>query len=187
MKTVVSEQQGAFYTKNGFIEFVIPHVAPPISTDRDLWRTNEQLKQFILKKLGPIALTLSGKKSLRLGADQWITSENRPQKASQLKELFCLQNLAIAVAIAPNPSPTDKTTILGIRPLPTSKESILFFRTDLLLDWENVPSDVYIILFALPNVVYIRNRKDPHTTFLKQLGCNYGDALKNDTHPLIIQ
>ncbi len=186
MKTTLSAQATAFFTKNGYIEFEIPHKAPPEFPGRDAWRQNEELKQFILRKLGPIALVLTGKKRLRLGLDQWVSKENRPQKAGNLKETFCLQGLALAIAIAQNPILPDRRSDLGLLPLPSNSESVIFFRPDLILDWPRVSSDLLLILFTLPNAVYIHNPKDPEANFLKQFGYHFGDCLNSESHPLVL-
>lgn len=159
---------------------------PPESLARDQWRQNDELKTLILKKLGPIALTLTGKKQLRLGLDQWITPENRPEKAGTLKELFCIQGFALAAILALNPVLPEKRSALGILPLPSNSASILFFRPDLILDWPHITSNLLLIIFTLNNAVYVHNTKDPSTHFLKQFGYNFGDVLKSETHPLII-
>jgi len=186
MKTTISAQQSAFYTKNGFIEFEIPHTVPPFSPGRDSWRQNEELKQFILRKLGPIALVLTGKKRIRLGLDQWISKENRPQKAALLKDLFCIQGFSLAAVIAQNPVIPAKRSPLGVLPLPSNTESVLFFKPNLILDWPHVSSDLLLILFTLPEAVFVHNSKDPSTNYLKQFGYNFGDCLKSESHPLII-
>lgn len=186
MKTTLSAQSTAFFTKNGYIEFEIPHAMPTRDLARDLWRQSEELKQFILRKLGPIALVLTGKKKLRLGLDQWISQENRPKKISTLKEMFCLQGLALAALIAQSPLLPSRRSPLGILPLPSCPENVLFFRPDLILDWPHVTSDVFLILFTFPNAVYVHNTKDPATHFLKQFGYNFGDCLKSETHPLVL-
>lgn len=186
MKTDLTETQTAFFTKNGFLEVELPHEAVPFSLERDLWRKHEELKRFILKKLGPLALTLTGKKRLRLGLDSWMTAERRPTKICPLNERFCIQNLALAVAIAGDPSFPPKKSPLGILPLPSHSKNVLFFKPNLLLDWPHVLSDLFFILFALPNAVYAHNPKDPDAYFLKTLGYQYGDLLKAETHPLIL-
>jgi hypothetical protein len=98
--------------------------------------------------------------------------------------MFCIQKLSIAMAMAKNPTLPARRSPLGILPLPTPGH-LLFFRPDLILDWPHVASDLYLALFALPNAVYVHNPKDPSTHFLKQLGYNFGDVLKNETHPII--
>lgn len=186
MKQILSEIQTASYTNNGFIEFEIPNAIPSYSTKRDQWRDDETLKQFIVKNLGPIALVLTGKKQLRVGFSEWITHENRPKKAGKLKEWIPLQNLALSICIAKNPIIPPKKSPLGILPLPSNSENILFFRPDLILDWPHVTSDVLLIVLTLTNGVYIHNPKDPRTAYLKPLGFEYGDLLRTETHPLII-
>ncbi len=185
MKTTITAQQTAFFTKNGFIEFAIPHLIPPESPERDQWRKNEEFKQLIIRKLAPIALTLTGKKQLRLGLDQWITTDNRPEKACTLKDMFSIQGFALAAVLAENPVLPATRSPLGILPLPSNSESILFFRPDLILDWPHISSNLLLVLFTLSTAVYVHNTKDPSTYFLKQFGYNYGDTLKSETHPLI--
>ncbi|PIS02384.1 MAG: hypothetical protein COT85_05140 [Chlamydiae bacterium CG10_big_fil_rev_8_21_14_0_10_42_34] len=186
MKTTLTEQQTAFYTKNGFIEFEIPHDFPVDQSGRDQFRQEPKLKEFLLRKLGPLALALTGRKQLRLACDQLITKENRPKKIGLIKEIFSIQGFAIGVAISDNPVFPEKKSTLGIMPLPTKSANILFFRPEILLDWPHVLSDVYIALFALPNAVYIHNPNDPDTNYLKKLGYSFGDQLKNEQHPQIL-
>ncbi|MBU6446810.1 MAG: hypothetical protein KGQ49_05375 [Verrucomicrobia bacterium] len=185
MKQILSESQTAFFTNHGFIEFEIPHRLPAVSAQRDQWRDDDGLKQFILKTLGPVALALTHKKQLRLGVSLWVTGANRPKQAGKLKEWVSLQNIAMAISLAPHPTILAKRSSLGILPLPAHAEQALFFRPDLILDWPHGSSDLFLILFTLPNGVYIHNPKDPETTYLKALGIQYGDVLQNATHPLI--
>ncbi|MGB7977545.1 MAG: hypothetical protein WCF19_00125 [Chlamydiales bacterium] len=186
MRTAISAQQAAFFTKNGFIEFEIPHPTPLQSPNRDLWRQNGELKEFIIRTLGQTALTLTGKKRLRLGLDQWMTQENRPERPCLLKEMFCIQGSVLGAMMAPHPILPAKRSPLGILPLPSSPANILFFRTDLILDWPHAASDAFLIVFTLSNAVYIHNPKDPWTHFLKSFGYHFGDLLRNETHPLIL-
>lgn len=186
MKTTLTEQQTAHFTKNGSIEFEIPH--PDFHAEgRDSWRKSPALQTFILRKLAPIAFALTGKKQLRLGLDQWISSENRPTQAAPIKELFSIQGFAIGAILAPNPTILNRRMELGIIPLPSKAENVLFFRPELILDWPHVKDDLYLVLFTLPNAVYIHNPKDPLTNQLKSFGYAIGDLLKNEFHPLIVQ
>lgn len=187
MKTTLSAQQTSHFTKTGSIEFELPYTLPQKSTQRDLWRTNEALRQWILRKLGPIALTLTGKKQLRLGMDQWITEENRPKIPATLQQMFCFQGFALGALFAQNPKPLKSRSRLGLLPLPSASENTLFFKPELILDWPNVASDVFLVLFTLPNAVYVHNPKDCAPNYLKSLGYSFGDPLKTETHPLIIQ
>lgn len=185
MKTSITAQQTAFFTKNGYIEFEVPHALPKHREGRDLWRQDPELQNLLTRKLAPIALTLSGKPQLRLGTDQWLSAAELPKKSCTVKELFSIQGFVLGAIIAENPIQPAKKSPLGILPLPSKPENVLFFRTDLLLDWPHVKSDVYLALYALPNAVYIHNPKDPLTNSLKQLGYHFGDVLKNEFHPFL--
>lgn len=186
MKEDLTETQTAFFTKNGFLEIELPHEIPKFSDERDEWQKNEPLKQFILKKLGPIALILTRKKQLRLALSEWISCSKRPKTPDILKKIVAIQNLSLAVSLAEDPHLPQKKSSLGILPIPSSSKNVLFFRPDLILDWPHLSSDFFLILFALPNAVYVHNPNDPKALFLKSLGYQYGDLLRTETHPLIL-
>lgn len=185
MKTTLTEQQTAFFTQNGYIELEIPHSLPIQRLGRDLWRQDPELQNLLVRKLGPIALILTGKKQLHLGCDQWIPATELPKKACPVKELFSIQGFALGAILAENPILPTRRSPLGILPLPSKPQNILFFRPDLILDWPHVKSDLYLVLYALPNSVYIHNPKDPLTNALKQFGYHFGDVLKNEFHPFL--
>lgn len=186
MKKAISEQQAAFYTKNGFIEFEMTVPPLPHSPQYDLWRGDAGLQKFLMKTLPHLAFALTGKKTLRLGCDRRFSPEALPQKACPLKELLSLQGLALGVAVAEKPQATPKRFPLGLLPVP-QEHHILFFRPDLILDWPHVKTDLYIAVYTLPNAVYVQNSKDPFTNTLKSFGYQFGDVLKNEFHPLLIQ
>jgi len=188
MRTTLSAEQTSFFSKNGFIEFAIApkELFALLHPGRDLWRKEPLLKQFIIKTLAPIALTLSGKKQVRVACDQMMEGENRPTKKAPLKELFSIQGFIMGAIIAQNPIIPTRRSPLGIIPLPAAPENILFFKPELILDWPVVKSDCYLVLFSAPNAVYIHNGKDPHTNYLKPFGYSFGDTLKNEFHPLIL-
>lgn len=185
MKTILSEQQTAFFTQNGYIEVELPLTFPKNHEGRDLWRQEPLVKNFLLRKLGPLALSLTRQKRLHLGCDQWISAQDLPKTAAPIKTLFSIQGFALGAIMAKDPIIPARRSPLGILPLPTKAENVLFFKPEFILDWPHVTSDVYIVLFTLPNAVYIHNAKDPFTNLLKQFGYNYGDVLKNEFHPII--
>lgn len=186
MKTTISAEQSAFFTKQGYIEFEIPHPQLPSLTGHDFWRSDLTLKTFLLRKLGPLALTLSGKKSLRLGCDLLITKEDLPKKRGKLKEFLSLQGLAVGVALSDNPLLPKRHPSLGILPLPSTSHHVLFFRPDLILNWPSVTSDVYLAIFVFSTAVYVHNPNDPFTSALKAFGYQFGDCLRNEFNPLIL-
>lgn len=184
MKTILTEQQTAFFSRNGFIELEIAPLLPTHRPGRDLWRKEPKLQHFLLRTLGPVALTLAGKPQLHLALDQWIPASDFPKKPCPLKELCSIQGFALGAISTETAPPAPKTT-LGIAPTPSKPTNILFFRPNLILDWPQVQTDIYLVLFALPHSVYIHNPKDPQTAYLKQYGYQYGDVLRNEFHPLI--
>ncbi len=187
MKTAFSEQQTAFYTKNGYLEVELPPVFPQQVSGYDLWRSDEALKQFLLRKMGPLVLQLTGRPRLHLAYDRAFAADALPQPASPIQHLSSIQSLAIGVAMAKTPAFSEKRLPLGILPCPSKPDHLLFFRPDLILDWPHVHCDLYIALFALPVAVYIQNPKDPFNPSLKALGYHFGDTLKNEFHPLILR
>ena len=186
MKTTLSAQQHGFYTKNGYLELELPHKELPLSKKRDQWREDKDLLHFLKTKLGHLALLLSGKTKLRLGMSEWIVDENRPKTPCKLKEMCSLQAHEICAVLSNEPLIPEKKSSLGVLPLPSNKESVLFFRSNLILDWPHVHSDVFLVVFTLHNGIYIENKNDPETHYLKELGYFFGDSLKNETHPLIL-
>lgn len=186
MKTILSEQQTAFFTQNGYIELELVSTLPTHRSGRDLWRQEPKLHNFLLRTLGPIALTLTGKKQLHLGCDQWFPATELPKKMCPVQELFSIQGFAIGAILAEPPLfATRKSPLLGILPLPSKPENILFFRPNLILDWPHVHSNLYLALYTFPHSVYIHNPQDPVTNYLKPFGYHYGDVLKNAFHPLL--
>lgn len=185
MRTTLSAEATAFFTKHGHIELEIPHPLPTQRSGRDLWRQNKELQNFLIRKLGPIALDLSGKPKLHLACDQWFSAAELPKKAGPIKELFSIQGFALGAILAENPLLPTRRSPLGILPTPSTAANILFFRPNLILDWPHVKSDFYLVLYALPDAVYIHNPKDPETNGLKQYGYQFGDTLKNEFHPII--
>jgi hypothetical protein len=188
MKTILTEQQVAHFAKNGSIEFEFDaqELFPLLKEGRDLWAQEETLKTFLIKKLGRIALALTGKKQMRLGCDEYILAKHLPKKNTSLKDLFSLQGALIGLSICKNPVQPAKRSLLGILPFPSAKDRILFFKPHLLLDWPHTPNDLYLVLFVETNGIYRENPNDPKTNYLKSRGYHFGDKLKNETHPLIV-
>jgi hypothetical protein len=215
MKMEITAQQTAFFTQNGYIELggidlhpelflaeakkildlrcKTPQLRPIPAEElylkgRDLWRESELLKKTLLQKLFPVISALSSKKLLRLACDQWIFPELIWKKSCSLKDLFSIQGLVLGALFSSATLTPSLKNSLGLLPLPSQANNILFFKPHLLLDWpqliQSAPSDLYLIAYALPNAVYIKNSLDPATHYFKQFGYNFGDLLKNEFHPL---
>jgi hypothetical protein len=214
MKLTSTAQQRAFFTQNGYLELegllsesetlfasmqkALHSRLPKDSktpqeqykAGRDLWRHIPTLKALLLRKLAPLAIALTGKDRLRLACDQWIPADYPWKKMATSKDLFSIQGMALGVLIAASvPQPPIPST-LGLLPLPSQSQNILFFKPGLILDFPQLakyaPSELYLAFYAFPNSMYIQNLNDPSTNSLKLLGYGFGDSLINEHHPLII-
>ena len=207
MRPLITAQQAAFFSQNGYIEFEISFNSEELfaSIDqilatrkkaspsaelyvlgRDLWREAKPLEALFLRKLASIAQALSGKQ-LRFLLDQWIPAGEFEAKAAPFKELFCIQGFELGVFLSPAEIPLPLAAPLGLLPLPKTPKTILFVKPTLLLDWPTLSklSPVYFGAYGLKNSVYVHNPNDKATHTLKQLGYHFGDVLKNSSHPLL--
>lgn len=218
MKIEITAAQTSFFTQHGYIEFggiefnseelflsakktlasrleTTPDKLSRIPSSelykkgRDLWRSSAALKKFLLQTLFPPASILGARKSFRLACDQWIPSDYQWSKSCSLNHLFSIQGLILGALLCSTESKLPLRASLGLLPLPSKPENILFFQPHLLLDWpqllQSSPTDMYLIAYALPQAVYVQNPNDPATNDLKQFGYGFGDPLKNAFHPLL--
>lgn len=164
MKTILTAQQLLYFREHGRISFENFPFDPPFKADflpqRDLWRLHPSLKHFLLHKLAPLTLELTGKRVLRLACDQWKIPSH---PSLSIASFFGFQNLACACAWS---FETKRIEILD----PSHLISLLL-------------PDSYLVLFALKSGRYIQNNRDPENHFLKQWGYAFGDVLNQ--HPLI--
>lgn len=178
MKTTVSSQQLVYFRRHGRIRFEnfplnfteIKNEKSQKAPPRDLWRTSPFLKKIIFYTLGPIALELTKKPSIRLACDQWLSEKST---TTRMQDMFCFQGLSCIFVLYEDASTPQLGTILEVFE-PSSLANLL-------------PQDGYLIAFALENGVLIDNPKDPFTATTRNLGYVYGDRLLNAHHPLICQ
>ena len=144
MKSILTEQQTAFFTQNGYIEFELGLDPAPLfegirnalsvrlgvglekmgrktaeeiyAAGRDLWRTVPSPSNAPFAETFPIAQTLSGKRPLRLGCDQWIPAGYPWEKTSPAKDLFSIQGLTLGLLIGALQSPPKHRSHLGLLP-----------------------------------------------------------------------
>lgn len=205
----ITEQQAAFFTRNGYIElegldfhhdqvFFSAHAAlkeQEIGSikntfGRDLWRQAPDLQMFALRQLSP-ALFGFERNVIRLACDQWIFAGRHLNKACPMKDLFSIQGLVLGAILCSSdvPFPSHRRIDVGIPPFPKAKDNVLFMRPHILLDWPLLaklpPVDLYFIAYARAAAVYVHNPKDPSTHTLKQLGYEFGDTLRDPLHPRI--
>lgn len=171
MKTAITAQQLVYYRQNGHIRFDhFPSNFSSIQTwisknpeRRDIWRKHPAIKKWIIQTIAPIALELTGKTSLKLACDQWISE---PSSEGRMKDKFCFQGLAIIFLL----SAPDLLDIYE----PSSLASFL-------------TQDSYLVAFGLDNTRFIENKKDPGEIALKKMGYAYGDVLSTEFHPAIFR
>jgi len=209
MRQTLTEQQTAFFTKNGYIEFENVLDTDPLfaaakatldkrlkstspealyTVGRDLWRSDPTLQTFLTNKLAPLIRALTRKPRLHLACDQWIPEGFSRKKQGLCSDLFSIQGLAIGALISERSTLPPKRSPLGLLPLPAHSGNVLFFRTNLILDWpriDKIAPNLYLAVYALPNAVYVENLKDPATNALKSLGYGFGDPLRNEHHPFV--
>jgi len=207
MQPILSAQLASFYTKNRYLEleelltpaeckafFAMMETEP----GRDLWRKNPSLKDLLLsRRMAKLALHLAGKATLQLACDQWFSPDFfKAGKRMKFKELFNIQGIDCVFLIQLQPGSTlkpPKAPSLGLFPFPQGHNnsdcqgSALIVNADLLISWPDLSSSLglYAVAYSLPPSIYVQNLLDPATHLLKQFGYNYGDLLKNETHPLI--
>jgi len=216
MKTEITAQQASFFSKNGYIELegihfqsekifsstrkALSHRLKTTSEKlsrtpsnelyrqgRDLWRSDNELKSFLFQKIFPLVADLEDKRSLRIACDQWIPHDYAWDKPCSLKDLFSIQGILAGALICATESKVPVKASLGLLPLPSNPQSVLFFKSHILLNWPQLlqATDIYLVAYCLPNAVYIQNPADPCTNDLKQFGYGFGDPLRNEFHPLI--
>jgi len=201
MRTLMTAQQTAFFTQNGYIEleglnfdpeevFKVARAASNTqSFGRDLWRKEAFLSRLLLRKMAP-AVTHLIAKPVRLACDQWMPAFSF-DKACPAKDLFCIQGLVLFAIFtaAEIPAPVRRAAALGIPPFSGRPSNVLFVKPHIVLDWPLLtksPVDLYLAAYALPNnAVYVHNLKDPATHSLKKLGYEFGDVLTESHHPII--
>ncbi len=201
MRTVMTSQQSAFFTQNGYIEieglnfdpeelFSSARAASKLQPfGRDLWRKDPTLRRLLLSKLGPAVFHLMAK-PVRLACDQWMPSL-AISKPCPAQELFCIQGLVLCALFTANqiPAPAIRAAAFGIPPFTAHPGSVLFVKPNIALNWPLVaksPVDLYLAAYALPHQgVYVHNPKDPATHALKDLGYEFGDVLTEAHHPIL--
>ena len=168
MKTDITAQQLSYFKNNGHIRFDnfpldFEHIlaaADQSKDKRDLWRHSPPLEKMIRRTLSPLALAITAKKAVRLVSDQWLEAE---PPLTRMQDLFCFQGLILLCTL--------------------TSEALDFYEPSSLTSALSPKS--YLVLFGLENTRFIENLKDPHAAALKKMGYGYGDALKNEFHPLI--
>jgi hypothetical protein len=202
MRFATSSEHREFFNKHRYIEFsdllseeeaatlkthaqalLLKRAERKQTPDRDLWRDDPFIKKTLFHpRFSEIAATLLKKPILRLAYDQYFAAPSSllPKTAATLQHISAFQSIAggliLQLASAPHlPAP-----------LPRQPGHGLLFGPDLPLPFAEL-SECILIAYCNDRTLYILDKHDPHTHFLKKFGYVFGDALKNETHPLLFR
>ncbi|MBT3394180.1 MAG: hypothetical protein HN411_03610 [Waddliaceae bacterium] len=208
---IVTEQRDFFYNK-GYIEFegiitttqaddIRAAVAETLEqrrdgeeryrnssycAGRDLWRDNESIKKIVKsKKIAEIVVLLTNKKTIRLAYDQNVTAKTPlVAEGASLTELSALQGVIAGAMLCLKPDTTEEAPEY----FPKEKGSAVLFRDDFIMTEKPAGNGIYhYIVYCEETTVYIYNENDENCHTLRALGYDYGDALRNEYHPLLLR
>lgn len=165
MRWVISNPQRHFFQENGYeiFEGFVPAFADDFPEGRDISRLLPAAKKLSYNKdLASVAADLFGKKTLRFAFDQ----KGLNFLKNTVRENFSIQGLVGGVLLTPS-------------------GSALFFDAELPV--ENLPERSGFMIGYSLSPLYIHNPLDPYNASLKALGYNFGDLLRESTHPTLVR
>ncbi len=172
MRWVISHSQKYRFQENGYEIFI--HFFPPFTLDfaqgRDLSRTNPSIHKISHNKdLAAISADFLGKPTLRFAFDQTGFSFFK----NPFMESFSIQGLVGGVIIKQDGSALFFHPELPLHELLLT-EPMVGFSSGLMIGYCQKP-------------LYIHNPLDPYNALLKNIGYNFGDNLKESSHPTLIR
>jgi hypothetical protein len=192
MIPTLTAKQSAFFLNNGFLELeglLTPSEIALISSlkeGRDLWRTNSALKKLLLsRKMGSILLPLVQENRILLALDHKYSADFYFETPEKIKTNFSIQGISVFLFFQVSEPPELKPAKLGHYPFCQSIGSILIVKPDLLIAWPKTHSSIFLAAYSDLNSVYIENPRDLAAGALRSFGYEYGDILRNETHPLL--
>lgn len=170
---------------------------------RDLWRDNEQLRKSISHpNFGKIAAELFDRHPLRLAYHQYLPPYHPPRflakndnayanfltGTASLEEISGIQGIICGVLIClSQPSPLQESAQGDL--FPKREGNIVYLAPQTLLDRSFISkrpgSSFYLMTYCTSTSFYISQPQDPLNHYLKSLGYNYNDALKERLHPIL--
>lgn len=204
MKYTILDAHIKYFHENGFIEFenilsnpiyeklinacfeiIKKSKESSISSvsKNDLFRTSETFKKIAFNKtITSILKTLTKKQNMRLVFDQLILKEkNSSIENFSLDSFSSFQGLIGGIIIK------FDVNYLEINDL-NKKNNCIFIKNSTPIKIENFFSDsnfYLLIAYGEIKTVYKHNLNDMNTNFLKKLGYNFGDTLKDELHPIV--
>ena len=216
MRAAIGPKHRHYFTKNHSIEFedlvkdlnlVYTHVDQVLTkrtqknletrtpkelfmSGRDLFRDDLLIRKITLgRHLGQIASLLFDKARVRIAYDQalrtTIQTESPFTQPCSLTQMSCFQPLLCGVIIRLSNDLNPPNFF------PQKPGNVVFFQHDFILPWTSlfqVPNQSFILIAYAPEKCrYVLQSDDLHTHALKKIGLGFGDALTNETHPLVFK
>jgi hypothetical protein len=170
---------------------------------RDLWRENEYLQRFVRKKsLLHVLSQLTEERKISLGYDLVLGKRQSlfpnekftdfslpsyPGKQTLQQVSSCQEVLGGILVFCGNKEDGIKVA------LSENEEEIkpgqfVFLHKECEIDFVSLMNQesVYLLVFGKPPLVYIHNAQDPYHYSWRDLGYEFGDRLKDKTHPQIL-
>lgn len=159
---------------------------------RDLWKEDPAIKRVSLKsQFAEIGAALCNQKNMRIAYDQFLyRGDEIPslyKTSYSLQEISSFKSLCIGLII--RLSHPHERAYQDVLPLPKKVGSGVFFdpKTPLCLDAlsQETLASFFLIAYCPNRTFYAYEKNDPHTNVLKKEGYEFGDPLRNDTHPIL--
>lgn len=178
----------------------------------DLWRSNEQLRQFVSHvRLTEVVSELIEFKPLRLGYDQILTATNGSLLSKNshysnflkneiiLQDICSIKGLVAGVLICLNDSvevhkkeelEEDEDIISEkVNIFPSCTGNITILNPETPLDFSNIIGNskqrFYLITYAQSSSYYLHEPRDPHLHSLKKYGYSFHEKLTDKLNPIV--
>jgi len=161
---------------------------------RNLWKEDPFIKKMVLKsKLAETASSLFKKKPLRLAYAQFLRTgypgEKPYSKLLTLQECSSFQPVTGCVLIRLNDIVAPSSPYFC--PVPEKIGSGIFIGSNIPIAlhtlFEVAHLGFLLIVYSPDKTLYTLEARDPLTHALKKEGMAFGDALRNDMHPIVFR
>jgi hypothetical protein len=182
----------------------LPDAADYFLAGRDAWRESPAIKKTVLNsRFAEIASELSRQSRLRIAYDQVLLTSPFPLDSKKnekrrfnpcvfsplmLTETNCIQGIVCALIL--QLSSIDHS-LEPFTPLLQKKGDGIFFRASFpfslayLLEERAKAIHQLLIVYSAEKSIYKWEENDPHIYALKAFGYEFGDHLKQTTHPIV--
>lgn len=200
MKYTILDAHINYFRDNGFIEFedlipiqnleklkkdLVKKSVTNASFDfskRDLFRSSDAVKKIAFNTtITSILKSLTKRQNLRLVFDQIFLKEDNIFKTFSLNASTSFQGLIGGIIINIDPNHITSNNL-------TKKYSSIFINNTISINLENIflDSEAFLLIaYGEHKTVYKHNQSDPDTNSIKKFGYNFGDVLKDKTHPIV--